>query len=71
MPAYLYYSGQRVMSADALGKVNALKEGTSLFKDDLIFNDDVITGLWVRYHKLYVLLGRSALIMRLESIRIF
>ena len=59
------------MSADALGKANALKESTSLFEDDLIFNDNVITGLWVRYHKLYVLLGQSALIMRLESIRIF
>ena len=50
-------------------KENALKEGMSLFEDGLIFNDDVITGLWVRYHKLYVLLVRSVLIMRPESIR--
>jgi hypothetical protein len=61
------------VSPDESGKGDVLKEGTGFFEDGLIFNDDVVTGLWVRYHKLYILLVRLVfkLIMRLEIVRGF
>jgi hypothetical protein len=48
---------------------NILDESPGLLEDVLIFDDDVITGLWIRYHKLYVLLPRSVFkfVMRLDS----
>jgi hypothetical protein len=48
---------------------NIHDEGPSLLKDVLIFNDNVIAGLWIRYHKLYVLLPPSVFkfIMRLDG----
>jgi hypothetical protein len=49
------------VSAVVSGEVNILEEGPGLLEDVLIFNDDVITGFWVRYHKLYVLLARLVL----------
>jgi hypothetical protein len=41
-----------------ISEENILEEGPILLEDVLIFEDDVIKGFWVRYHKLYVLLAR-------------
>jgi hypothetical protein len=47
------------MSEVASRAANILDVGPSLLEDVLIFNDDVVTGLWVGYHELYVLFPRS------------
>jgi hypothetical protein len=44
-----------------VSKANILEEASSLLEDVLIFDDDVVTSFWVRYHKLCVLLARLVL----------
>jgi hypothetical protein len=47
--------------------INILSKGASLLEDVLIFNDHVITRLWVRHDKLSILLVMLAMGMSNSS----